>query len=199
MEMRGAAVRRTAVVEVPAHVAFERMCRIEEYPYYRHQVREVSALSEDVHRWDIAGASFTVQLDERQPDRLLRWHSIDGPPCDEVVAIKELTPRRCQVTVELNGPATLVDGLAVDLPEFKRLLEQAHPQVGHFVNERPAVDGHHRSNWRDRRMIGRTNAGARPMSAAGPDARPMSAASADARLISSASTSERPARPGLAP
>jgi hypothetical protein len=180
MEMRGAAVRRTVVVEVPAHVAYERMCRIEEYPLFRHQVREVSALTEDVHRWDIAGSSFTVQLDERQPDRLLRWHSLDGPRCEEVVAVKELTPRRCQVTVELTGPATLVDGLAADLPEFKRLVEHDHPRVGHFVNERPVTDGQHRSNWRDRRMIGRTSTGAR-------------------RFTERTSTGERRARPGLAP
>jgi uncharacterized membrane protein len=180
MEMRGAAVRRTVVVEVPAHVAYERMCRIEEYPTFRHQVREVSALSEDIHRWNLTGTSFTVQLDERQPDRLLRWHSVDGPPCEEIVAIRELTPRRCQVTVELNGPATLVDGLAADLPEFKRRLEQDHPQVGHYVNERPVGDGQHRSNWRERRMIGRSSTGIRQTGAA-------------------TSTGERQARPGLAP
>jgi uncharacterized membrane protein len=183
MEMRGAAVRRTVVVEVPAHVAFERMCRIEEYPLFRHQVREVSALTEDLHRWDLAGTSFTVQLDERQPDRLLRWHSIDGPPCEELVAVKELTPRRCQVTVELTGPAWLVDGLAADLPEFKRLVEQNHPRVGHFVNERPVTDGQHRSNWRERRMIGRTSTGARRMT----------------ETTRRGSTGERRARPGLAP
>lgn len=194
MEMRGAAVRRTVVVEVPAHVAYERMCRIEEYPFFRHQVREVSALSEDVHRWELAGTSFTVQMDERQPDRLLRWHSTDGPVCDEVVAIKELTPRRCQVTVELNGPATLVDGLAVDLPEFKRRLEQDHPQVGHFVNERPSGDWRHRSNWRDQRMIGRTSAGERRTGERRIAERPTGE-----RLPSRASTSERQARPGLAP
>jgi hypothetical protein len=198
MEMRGAAVRRTVVVEVPAHVAYERMCRIEDYPLFRHQVREVSALSEDVHRWELAGTTFTVQMDERQPDRLLRWHSTDGPPCDEVVAVKELTPRRCQVTIELNGPATLVDGLAFDLPEFKRQLEQDHPQVGHFVNERPSGDWRHRSNWRDQRMIGRTSAGERRTG----ERRTVERRNADRlgaeRGAGWASTSERPARPGLA-
>ena len=161
METRGAAVRRTVEIAVPAHVAYERMCRIEEYPLFRHQVREVSALSEDVHRWELAGASFTAQLDERQPDRLLRWHSVDGPECEEVVAIRPLSPQRCLVTVELNGPATLIDGLAADLPEFKRRVERDHPPLGHFVNERPPTFNRHRSNWRDQRMIGRTSNGER--------------------------------------
>jgi hypothetical protein len=123
----------------------------------------VSTLSEDTHRWDICGSSFTAHLDVREQDRLLQWHSVDGPECEETVAIQPLSPQRCLVTVELNGPATLVDGLAADLPEFKRQLEQDHPQRGHFVNERPderpATLNRHRSNWREQRMIGRTSTG----------------------------------------
>jgi hypothetical protein len=116
-----------------------------------------------------------------------------------VVAVKELTPRRCQVTVELNGPATLVDGLAFDLPEFKRQLEQDHPQVGHFVNERPSGDWRHRSNWRDQRMIGRTSGGERRTG----ERRTVERRNPD-RLTADhgtgrASTGERPAQPGFGP
>jgi uncharacterized membrane protein len=161
MQTRGSAVRRTVEVAVPAHVAYERMCRIEEYPLFRHQVREVSAVAEDTHYWDIAGTGFTAHLDIKEPDRLLQWHSVDGPACTETVAIEPLSPQRCLVTVELNGPATLIDGLAADLPEFKRRVEMDHPPVGHYVNERPATLNRHRSNWRDQRMIGRTSTGDR--------------------------------------
>jgi hypothetical protein len=161
MEHGGAAVLRTVEIAVPAHVAYERMCRIEEYPLFRHQVREVLALSDDTLRWDLPGASFTAQLDMREPDRLLRWHSVDGPDCTETVTIKPLSPQRCLVTAELNGPATIVDGLAADLPEFKRRVEHDHPPLGHFVNERPPTLNRHRSNWREQRMIGRTSTGER--------------------------------------
>jgi hypothetical protein len=161
METRGAAVRRTVEIAVPAHIAYERMCRIEEYPLFRHQVREVSALSDDTLRWELPGESFTARLDAREQDRLLQWHSVDGPECTETVTIKPLSPQRCLVTAELSGPATIVDGLAADLPEFKRRVEHDHPPVGHFVNERPPTFNRHRSNWREQRMIGRTSTGER--------------------------------------
>ena len=159
METRGAAVRRTVEIAVPAHIAYERICRIEEYPLFRHQVREVSAVTEDTHYWDIDGTGFTARLDVRQPDRLLQWHSVDGPFCTETVAIEPLSPQRCLVTVELNGPATLIDGLAADLPEFKRQVEHDYPPAGHHVNELPPTLNRRRSNWRDQRMIGRTSTG----------------------------------------
>lgn len=161
METRGAAVRRTVEIAVPAHIAYERICRVEEYPLFRHQVRAVSALADDTLRWELPGVSFTAVFDVREQDRVVRWHTVDGPDCTETVTIHPLSPQRCLVTVDLSGPATIVDGLAADLPEFKRRVEQDHPPVGHFVNERPPTFARHRSNWREQRMIGRTSTGER--------------------------------------
>lgn len=154
---------------MPAHIAYERMCRVEEYPLYRAGVSRVTTLSDTSHRWElaggacaVAGAGLTVQVDERRPDALLRWHSVDGPACAETVTIRSLSPRRSRLTVEVSGPVALLEHLVTDLIEFKRRVEQDHPATGHHVNERPVASFRHRSNWHDGRLRGRTRTGPWP-------------------------------------
>jgi hypothetical protein len=159
MDAPGTTLRGTVELDVPAHVAYERMCRMEEYPLFRHRVRQVTAVSDTLHRWELAETAFTAHLDERCAEGMLRWHSVEGPQCAERVEVRPITPRRSQLTVESSGPPDLVAQLAADLAEFKRHVERDHPPVGHFVNERPAASFRHRSNCRDDRMHGATSDG----------------------------------------
>jgi hypothetical protein len=159
MYRRGATVRRTVDLDVPAHVAYERMCRIEEYPTFRAGVRKVTALSETIHRWELTGTVFTARLDERSPDTLLRWHSVEGPSCAERVVVEVLAPRRCRVVVESSGPPDLLADLTVDLAWFRRQVERDHPFLGHHLNERLTSGFLHRSNWRDGLLHGPPGAG----------------------------------------
>jgi uncharacterized membrane protein len=159
MDRRGKTVRRTVELDVPAHVAYERMCRVEEYPLFRAGVRLVTALSETRYRWELAGTAFTARLDERQPDALLRWRSIDGPACAERIDVEALSPRRSRLVVESSGPPEVLADLAADLARFKEIVERDQPSGGHYVNERPAAGFLHRSNWRDGLLRGRTSTG----------------------------------------
>jgi uncharacterized membrane protein len=157
-------MRRTVEVDVPAHVAYERICRTDEYPLYRTGVREVTALSETAHRWELDADRMTARVltttvTERRPDELLRWRSVEGPTCGETVVVKPLSPRRSRVTIDASGPPSLLAGLVADLNEFKRRIEHDHPGTGHHVNERPATPCRHRSNWRDDRFRGPTTTG----------------------------------------
>lgn len=151
--------RRSIDVNVPAHVTFERICRVEEYPRFRAGVRAVHALSETRHRWELAVHAFTARLDERRPDALLSWHSIDGAACGETLSVRPLSPRRSRLTVETTGPRHLIGQIAADLVAFKRLVERDHPPVGHHVNERAFTPARNRPNWRESRLNGRTSTG----------------------------------------
>jgi len=149
MGFRGTTVRGSVEVEVPAHVAYERLCRIEEYPRYRAAVRRVTAVSETAHRWELAGGAFTAQLDERRPDEVLRWHAVDGPACREAITVQPLSPRRSLVTIAVSGAPEVLAEIAPDLRAFKCWVERDPAPAGHFTNERPAAPCRHRSNWRD--------------------------------------------------
>jgi hypothetical protein len=142
---------RSVELEVSARVAYQRICRIDEYHLYRAGVREVTALSDTAHRWRLDGASLTTRVAEQRPDRLLRWLSIEGPTCGETVTVEPLSPHRSRLSIEASGPPALLEHLVADLTEFKRRVERDHHAVptGHFVNERPVVAGSHHSNWRD--------------------------------------------------
>jgi uncharacterized membrane protein len=153
-------MRHTVELDVPAHVTYERMYRVEEYPLFRHGVRLVTPVSEFTHRWELTDATFTAALVERRPDEALRWHSVDGPPCGELVLVRPLSPRRSVLTIESSGPPALLAQLAVDLSEFKRHVERDHPAAGHHVNERPLAACRNRSNWREGLLRGRTSTGA---------------------------------------
>jgi hypothetical protein len=159
MDRLGATVRRTVDLEVPAHVAYERMCRIEDYPTFRGGVRQVTAVAETTHRWILDGCAFTARLDERRPDELIRWQSVEGPACAERIIVIPLSPRRCRLVVETTGPAELLARLAPDLGAFQHDVERDHPVAGHYVNERPAHSFRHRSNWRDALLRGRSSTG----------------------------------------
>jgi hypothetical protein len=159
MDRLGATVRRTVDLEVPAHVAYERMCRIEDYPLFRAGVRQVTAVAETTHRWILDGTAFTASLDERRPDELIRWHSVEGPACAEQIIVIPLSPRRSRLVVETTGPAELLARLAPDLGAFQHDVQRDHPGSGHYVNERPAHSFRHRSNWRDTLLRGRSSTG----------------------------------------
>jgi hypothetical protein len=141
--------RRSVELQVPAHVAYERLCRTDEYGEFRAGVRDVRPLAENAYLWELADIRFTARVVEQLPDRLLRWQSVHGPAWAETIAITPLSPQRSRVTIDTSGPPAMLAQVTADLSEFKRRLERDHPQVGHFVNERPTMAYRHRSNWRD--------------------------------------------------
>jgi hypothetical protein len=126
VEVPGTTARSSVELAVPAHVAYERLCR---------------------HRWELSGAGFIAEVDERRPDELLRWHAVGGPVYRETLLVQPLSARRSRVTATATGEPGLVATVGADLSEFKRRIE-GDPR-GHHLNERPATDCRHRSNWRD--------------------------------------------------
>lgn len=131
MDGPGTTARGSVDLAVPAHVAYERLCR---------------------HRWELGRGAFTAEVDERRPDELLRWHAVDGPVYQETLLVQPLSARRSRVTATATGEPALVAGVVADLSEFKRRVEGEPP--AHHVNERPATDCRHRSNWRDSLLSG---------------------------------------------
>jgi hypothetical protein len=152
-------VRMSVELDVPTHVAFERICRMEEHPGYRTGVLRVTARSETEYRWELAEAVFTARIRRREPDHLLHWQTVTGPVCEEIVTVQPLSPLRSRITVEATGPGDLMPLLALDVIAFKRAVERDHPYSGHYANELPATSFRHRSNWRDGLLYGRTGGG----------------------------------------
>jgi len=159
MNARQTTVRMSVDLDVPTHVAFERICRIEEYPEYRTGVLRVTARSETESRWELAEAVFTVRIRRQEPDRLLHWQAVTGPVCEEIVTVQPLSAQRSRISVEATGPGDLMSQLALDVIEFKRAVERDHPHSGHHANELRAESYRHRSNWRDGLLYGRSGGG----------------------------------------
>ena len=141
MDVPGTTARGSVELAVPAHVAYERLCR---------------------HRWELGGAAFTAEGDERRPDELLRWHAVDGPVYHETLLVQPLSPHRSRVTATATGEPALVATVVADLSEFKRRVEGEPP--AHHANERPATDCRHRPNWRDSLVAAPTPGGQVPWS-----------------------------------
>jgi len=137
------AVRGSIEVGVPARVAYERLCRVEEYPRFHRGVRRVTAVSETDLRWECDNGAFTARVTDRQPDHFLRWRALDGPRRSETVVVQALPSGRCRITVETTGPRP-------DLALLKEYVEAgAGPRRPHG-NERPVRAA--RSNWPDARL-----------------------------------------------
>src|SRR5688572_23604035 len=108
MSARQSTVRRSAELDVPARVAFERICRVEDYPLVRDGVLRVSARSATEHRWELDETVFTARVRECRPDHLLRWQAVTGPVCEEILSVRALSPLRCLVCVTAVGPGELM-------------------------------------------------------------------------------------------
>jgi hypothetical protein len=159
MNARQTTVRMSVELDVPDRVAFERICRVEDYPRYRTGVLRVQTRSETEHRWELAEAVFTARIRRREPDHLLHWQAVTGPTCEEIITVEPLSALRSRFVVEATGPGDLMSQLALDVIEFKRAVERDHPCGGHYANELPTGSFRHRSNWRDGLLYGRTGAG----------------------------------------
>lgn len=135
-------VRESIDVDVPLHVAYERMCHFEEYPQFMGGVREVTQISADISHWvmefDGTPAEFDARVVDRRPDELLAWESVDGPHLTETVMFESLSDDSTRIVAELElearalmpsaayGEESLDRRLKADLDGFKHYIEE-HP------------------------------------------------------------------------
>jgi uncharacterized membrane protein len=102
-------VRDSIDVAVPVRVAYERMCRFEDFPRFRPGVRQVSPPIGDLAHWamdlDNSHTEFKARITDRRPDELLTWQAVDGPRLVETVRFVELTDDRTRIVAELDVDA----------------------------------------------------------------------------------------------
>src|SRR4051812_26084365 len=98
-------VRETIDVAVPVHIAYERLCHLEDYPRFMEGVHEVTQVSDDMAHWVMEVEGRTTEFNARVtelPDELVAWQSIDGPRIAEKMMFQELSADRTRIICELE-------------------------------------------------------------------------------------------------
>jgi len=133
-------VRQSIDVAVPAHLAYEQLCHLENYPQFMKGFTDARPLSPDaahlvLHVGD-AQTEFDARIIDLRPDELVSWKSIAGPEVCETMQLKALSATRTRVTAQLDietaqfmpseahAKEMLTRQLKADLSSFKQYVEQ---------------------------------------------------------------------------
>lgn len=135
-------VRESIDVAVPVHIAYERLCHLEDYPQFMQGVQEVTQVSDDMAHWVMEIEGTTTEFNTRiteLPDELVAWQSIDGPRMAEKMMFQKIDADHTRVIAELEMEAqaympsdayareTLDRRLKADLKGLKLYIEEGTP------------------------------------------------------------------------
>jgi uncharacterized membrane protein len=143
-------VRQSIDVAVPAHLAYEQLCHLENYPQFMTGITDARPLSPDAAHLVLhvgnSQAEFDARIIDLRPDELVSWKSVAGPEVCETMRLQALSATRTRVTAQLDIDAAqlmpseshaqemLSRQLKADLSSFKRYVEQR-------LTEIPAASG----------------------------------------------------------
>jgi uncharacterized membrane protein len=138
-------VRQSIDVAVPAHLAYEQLCHLENYPQFMRGFTDARPLSpESAHLVLHVGnsqAEFDARIIDLRPDELVSWKSVAGPEICETMQLEALSPTRTRVIAQLDIDAAqlmpseshaqemLSRQLKADLSSFKQYVEQQMSQI----------------------------------------------------------------------
>jgi hypothetical protein len=133
-------VRQSIDIGVPAHLAYEQLCHLENYPQFMTGFTDARPLSPDTAHLVLhvgnSHAEFDARIVDMRPDELISWKSMDGPEVCETMRLKPLSATRTRVTAQLDIDAAqlmpsesqakemLSRQLKADLSSFKQYVEQ---------------------------------------------------------------------------
>jgi hypothetical protein len=138
-------VRQSIDVAVPAHLAYEQLCHLENYPQFMKGFTDARPLSPDAAHLVLhvgnSHAEFDARIIDLRPDELVSWKSTDGPEVCETMRLKALSANRTRITAQLDIDAAqlmpseshakemLTRQLKADLSSFKQYVEQQLSQI----------------------------------------------------------------------
>lgn len=139
-------IEQSIEVDVPVRTAYNQWTQFEEFPQFMEGVERVEQRTDTMTHWvtKIAGVSreFDAQIVEQEPDRVVRWRSVDGPQNEGTVRFEPVDEKRTRVSLRLDfDPEGIVekagDVLGVvrmrtkgDLERFKRFIEERGTETG---------------------------------------------------------------------
>lgn len=102
-----ATVQHSVEVNVPAHTAYHRLTRFEEYPRFMEDVESVRQV-DDMHlhwaaRKETGAVEWDAEIDQQEPDRCIAWHSTNGPTNNGKLEVRDLGGNSSQVTFTLQA------------------------------------------------------------------------------------------------
>ncbi len=124
-------VQHSIDIHVPAHIAYDRLLRFEDYPRFIDEVEAVRRLDDTHLHWTTRLSNRPIEWDaeitEQEPDRCIAWRDTGGPANGGKLEVQATAPDASRVTLTLEsapGQAPeMVLSLKPDMARLKELIE----------------------------------------------------------------------------
>jgi hypothetical protein len=107
-------VQHSIDIRVPAHIAYDRLARFEDYPRFIGEVEAVRRLDDTHLHWTTRMADRAIEWDaeitEQEPGSCIAWHSTGGPTNGGRVEVQAAGPDASRVTLTLESAHEQVPG-----------------------------------------------------------------------------------------
>ena len=123
-------------VNVAPDVAYQRLCRFEEFPRFMQDVRSIHPHDETHLHWRAKRGDTELEWDaeviQRIPSRCIAWRNTTGPRHEGRVTINAVGPQTTRITLQIvtgddDGEDRMELACADDLARFKKLIETETP------------------------------------------------------------------------
>lgn len=142
---------RSITVNAPLRIVYNQWTQFEDFPRFMEGIRSVQQIDDTTLRWtaDVAGktATWTAQITEQVPDRLVEWQSISGRTNNGRVQFASNASDQTVITVRMDYESEGVienagDALGLvarridgDLERFKDFIEGRGRATGAWRGE----------------------------------------------------------------
>lgn len=133
-------------INVPVHTAYDQWTQFEDFPRIMDDVQEVKQL-DDTHlywRADFWGKNveWKSEITEQVPERVIAWHSTEGPDNSGYVRFEQAGPDRTRVNVQINyEPQTALQSVGDTLGAASSRLHDELENFKDFIENRGQATG----------------------------------------------------------
>jgi uncharacterized membrane protein len=143
-----ARIEQSVEIQVPAHIAYNRLTQFEDYPRFMSEVESAQQIDDTHVRWTTKigehSRNWNSEIVEQQPDRFIAWRNVDGPVSTGRVDVEALGSDSSRVTFTLESDAALPASegenamarqVEDNLQRLKQLMESQNGKTGAWRGE----------------------------------------------------------------